>query len=217
MTRIDPKISTIDPQSSQNNKALRDGADTSDSTKFVKVNEKDPWKALTSTSGSDEAVDVQTERIQDFCNNATAPADYSGVVNAFGGGEINRTYKGPIDAILDSLVINDPIQKRRYAVDHALPSIPDLHKDLLKDNPGIQMKPVVERYEALKLTLEELRQNALESLKNPMNTSEIQSNQDYIRHINDSLMEVEKQLEEANYYLYLERMREKAAEDAEDA
>lgn len=194
MTRIDPKISIVDPKPSQNDEQYRGDAAPSGNTKFIKVENQDPWKALTTGS------------------------DIGDMVNEMNGVE-ETARKHPIDALLDSMIIVDPIADYRFGSEHSIPDVPDVHKDLFKDNPRLKsnMEPIVERYEALKMTLEELRDSTLASLKNPMNTWEIQSNQKYIEDLNKALMRVEAQLEEANYYWHLQRVREKEAREAEAA
>jgi hypothetical protein len=192
MTRIDPKISVVDPVSSRNDEQYHGDTTFAGSTKFIKIEDQDPWKALTTGS------------------------DIGDMVNAMNGVE-ETARKNPIDALLDSLIIVDPVANYRFGSDHSMPKIPDLHEDLFKDNPKLKnnMEPIVERYEALQLTLQELRDNTLESLKYPMTPSEIQSNQKYIEDLNEALMKVEAELEEANYYWHLQKVREQAAREAE--
>jgi len=192
MTRIDPKISVVDPKPSQNDEQYQGDTAPSGNTKFVKVENQDPWKALTTGS------------------------DIGDMVNAMNGIE-ETARRNPIDALLDSMVIVDPVADHRFGSDHSIPDVPDLHEDLFKDNPRLKnnMEPIVERYEALKMTLEELRDSALESLKSPMNGWEIQSNQKYIDDLNKALMKLEAELEEANYYWHLQKVSEREAREAE--
>lgn len=195
MTRIDPKISTVDPKTSEKNEQIQDNAVSTDSTKFIKVDDKDPWKAMTESS-----------------SDVSALADAMHDAEKYAG----RSLK---DAIIDSLFICDPTFDDKSAMDHTLHHIPDLHEEIFKDNPRLQdnMKPIVKRYEALKSTLKELRENALNALKRSLNADEIRSNQIYIKRVNRDLLTVEKQLEEAHYYLHLENLREIAARELAEA
>jgi len=193
MTRIDPKISIVGPKQTEDGEKYHVSGAPADNTKFVKIENQDPWKALTTGS------------------------DIGDMLNAMNGIE-ETSRKNPLDALLDSMIIVDPITAHRFRMDHSMPKIPDLHKDLLKENPRLKnnMEPIVERYEALKMTLEELRENAFESIKHPMTATEIQSNQKYIEDLNKALMKVEQELEKANYYLHLQKIREKEARAQED-
>ena len=194
MTRIDPKISTVDPNAAKKDEQIQDDAASSSSTKFITVDNKDPWKALTESSSD---IALLSDAMQAANNNS--------------GGSRK-------DAIMNSLFICDPIEDRKWQVDHSLPHIPDLHEEIFKPNPRLQdnVEPIVERFEALKLTLEELRKNTLDALKKPLNANEIQSNQRYIDDLNKALLKLEKQLEEANYYWHLQKLRDKAAREAEE-
>jgi len=190
-----PKVSIIDPNTRHDTvdtTAKTQAVDPAVRDKYVKA-EKDDWKAL------------------------TTPSVIGDMMNEINGVEEAGYYKGPIDAILDSMVMNDPVTDTAYMTDYDLPEVPYV-LDLFKDNPGLQddVKPLVDRYEALKDTLEELQTNALLALKQPMTVDEVKSTQRYLEDINKSLGICNEQIESAKYYLYLEKYREKLAREADD-
>jgi len=183
-----PKISVIDRNTRENREESQVKAqqiDTREKSSYAKQT-KNEWKAMTSSSPINE------------------------MLNEINGVAQQAAYACERDAIMDSLVINNPLADLSYRTEHELPEVPMLN-DLFRENPSHQanMEPLVERYEALQVTLEDLYDNCLYALKQPMDVSEVTSTQEYYEDIVASLALCKEQLEQSKYYLYLQRYNEK--------
>lgn len=177
-----PKISVIDRNTRENREESQVKAqqiDTREKSSYAKQT-KNEWKAMTSSSPINE------------------------MLNEINGVAQQAAYACERDAIMDSLVINNPLADLSYRTEHELPEVPMLN-DLFRENPSHQanMEPLVERYEALQVTLEDLYDNCLYALKQPMDVSEVTSTQEYYEDIVASLALCKEQLEQSKYYLYL--------------
>lgn len=191
-TGFDPKISYVDrddvertekPQSSQ--------GDRPSDSKFVRVEKKDEWKALTEQTDLGEITDA---------------------MNGIEEGQQN-TYKGPIDAILDSLVIGKPIDRYLMKKQFEIPQVPDLHKDLFQTGAASpdQMRMVVERYEALKATLEELIYQHSAGLQDAPSGDVAEYHIGNLEELKKALLTCNIELDKANYYRSVEIYKDRLA------
>ncbi|PIU58437.1 MAG: hypothetical protein COS89_00400 [Deltaproteobacteria bacterium CG07_land_8_20_14_0_80_38_7] len=141
------------------------------------------------------------------------------MMDAINGIEAESQYTGPIDRLIDSLVIDDPIQNPAGLDNHEFLNVPDLYKDLIYKNGGLlkNMKPIVERYELIVSKTKDLIANARYALQQPMTSKEAESYQVYLEKLNDSLLDAQVQLEEAKYYYQVQKLEEQAAREASES
>lgn len=134
-TGFDPKISYVDredrertenPQSSQ--------GDRPSDSKFVRVEKKDEWKALTESD-----------------------SELGDIMNVMNGIKDQSQSKGPIDDIMEGMIFTDPYRTHFLKKQIDIPEVPELN-DLFKTHAASldNMGPVVKSYEALRATIEEL-------------------------------------------------------------
>ncbi len=202
MTMLDAKIIKVDTNNSQDNQEvtphLPEETATEEQTQasgFESVG-KDNWRAITAT-----------------------PSDIGDMMDAINGIEAESQYTGPIDRLIDSLVIDDPIQNPAGLDNHEFLNVPDLYKDLIYKNGGLlkNMKPIVERYELIVSKTKDLIANARYALQQPMTSKEAESYQVYLEKLNDSLLDAQVQLEEAKYYYQVQKLEEQAAREASES
>ena len=198
MTTI-PKIITVEPTTSQSSETTSHQSpvtshETGQKSTFSSVGQ-DPWKAM------------------------ATPSDIGDMLDAMNGIDAQSQYRGPIDWLSQNMVINDPIASRKLMPASRVPYVPDLHKDLFAGNPKLMdnMKPVVEKYEALLATLDELLKNDREALKGPMSELETQIVQKEIEDITRTKGLAEKNLGKARSYLDIQINNEKVTREKEKA
>lgn len=192
-----PKISIIEharhEPEDQEAKALSIDVSPREKSSFVAV-EKDQWKAM------------------------TTPSDIGDMMNAINGVEEPSYYRGPIDAMSNWMIIDDPTFTDEGMSAIELPYVPDLNEDLLKNIPRLadNIKPIIEKYEALLKTYDELLFNARESLKYPMSISEIDQLQREIEIIKYNKGALINNYEEAQAVYEVQKAREEAAEAVDE-
>ncbi len=189
-----PKICAIEPTIHEGEdcqpKAQTVSTDNREKSSFVKV-KKDPWKAMTGTSDVSELVDALNEVEQP-----------------------SVSYRGPIDFISQSMMINDPMVTAAATPQLEVPDVPDLHGDLLKNLPRLadNLKPIIERYEALIATCDEMIASARASLDYPMTMLEVKALQNQIEALIYRKAEATKSLEEAQVLYDYQVIREEVSE-----
>jgi len=198
-TRLDPKVIIVEPKKTPEDRGsskteVCSPAPSQYKSGYVKT-ESDPWKAM------------------------TTPSDIGDMVDAWNDIEEQSSYRGPIDALSESMVINDPVATNKLLGKRQIPDVPDLHKDLFKNNPKLMedMKPVVERYEALVKTFDQLLKNAYFALKQPMSSLEIQATQKDIEALKRGRLAATKAFQEAQYYFDVQKFNEKTEREAKKA
>jgi hypothetical protein len=148
----------------------------------------------------------------------TTPSPVGDMMDAINGVEQQNTYYGPIDEMSANMVLVDPRIPNPLLQDREITYVPDLYKDLFKSSPGLMddMKPVVDKYEALIKTIDQQLKNDYYALKQPMSLVETDATQKEVEVLKANKLRAEGFLENAKYYLYLQKLREKAAA-ADDA
>lgn len=188
-----PKVSIIDrtvpEDTSEEVKAQVADTPSREKSTFVEVG-KDQWKAM------------------------GTPSVIGDMMDYMGGVERMSQYRGPIDALSDMMVINDPVRNKRILGNPEIPDVPDLYKDLFKKNPRLMddMLPIVERYKALLKTFDVLIENIRYSLKQPMSPLEAQALQKEFEALKYGKADAAKFLAEAEHFYDQQKLREEAAE-----
>lgn len=148
----------------------------------------------------------------------STPSDIGDMMDAMNGIEEMSSYRGPIDLMSDLMIINDPLADHEAQNYIEIPDVPDLHKDLIKPDPKLldDMEPIVERYDALIKTFDELIENAEYSLKQAVSQSEAKSISDEIEALKYGKLEAIQNWQKANVYWEEQKLREEVAKEKEE-
>lgn len=160
---------------------------------------REKWKAISTTEFS-EFVNEEPTYVTDL------------ITDAENASKSGATFD-PMAALLDSFIISDPVATQSSIITRELPEVPDLHKDFFMKNPWLQdnMQPLVARLEGLKITLEQLKINDEIGLKQDVSFEEAAILQGHMEALNNKIMEANRQLEQAKYYLDLQKLRDRMA------
>ena len=192
------KISVVEPNPTHSNeererKSQSVSTDPRERSQFVSVG-KDNWKSM------------------------STPSDIGDMMDAMNGIEEMSSYRGPIDLMSDIMIINDPLADHAASQNVQVLDVPDLHKDLLKPNPRLldDMEPIVERYDALIKTFDELIENTEYSLKQAVSQYEAKSLADQLEALKYGKLEAIQNWQKANVYWEEQKLREEAAKEKEE-
>lgn len=198
-SQIDPKVSTV----GHKNQGPEDHPDTA--SKASAVGDAFALKGSDHYKGLVEGRNMKASELEELSEAVNSPQ--------------SKRCQDPIQALLGNLMIGEARERRPSALDHEMPYVPDLQKDILNKVPDIGLKPVVQRYAGLEKVIMALIQETEKSLHpsnmSRMKTGEIRALRSYREALELNLRECRQQLDKARHQYKLQLEREKAEREAE--